>query len=167
MKNFLLFIFLICFAWFSQAQVVGIVGPAANGWPNDDNPTPDIMLTDNGDGTHSIDALTLTTGSAKFRENQEWTVSYGGDTFPTGSITNDDIPVQAGIYDILLDLNTNTYTFTDVGTFTEIELVGSAAPTGVQMSTIDGINYELSVTQFGDGDIQFQEVGTSIQYGAR
>jgi len=149
-----------------QAQVVGIVGPAANGWPNDDNPTPDIMLTDNGDGTHTIDALTLTTGSAKFRENQEWTVSYGGNTFPTGSISNDDIPVQAGVYDIVLDLNTNTYSFTDVGTFTEIELVGSAVPAGTEMSTIDGINYELSVLQFSSGDVQFQEVGTTIQYGA-
>ena len=169
MKQLLLYTIMICSAFFMQAQTVGIVGPAANGWPDaSTNPTPDIMLTDNGDGTHSIDALTLTTGPAKFRENQDWTVSWGGDTFPSGSVTNNDIPVQAGIYDIVLDLNNNTYTFTDVGSFTEIELVGSAVlgSTNPVMSTIDGENYELSVTEFGTGNIQFQEVGTSTQYGA-
>ncbi|RRO24073.1 T9SS type A sorting domain-containing protein [Flavobacteriaceae bacterium 14752] len=167
MKKFLLYTLFLCTAYFMQAQTVGIVGPAANGWPSDGNPT-DIMLTDNGDGTHSIDALTLTTGPAKFRENQDWAVSWGGDTFPSGPITNGDIPVQAGVYDIVLDLNNNTYTFTDVGTFTQIEIVGSAitGSSNPQMSTIDGVNYELSVTQFGDGDLQFQEVGTSNVYGA-
>ncbi len=167
MKQLLLYSFLICSAFMLQAQTVGIVGPAANGWPSDGNPT-DIMLTDNGDGTHSIDALTLTTGPAKFRENQDWTNNWGGDTFPSGPITGGDIPVQAGVYDIVLDLNNNTYTFTDVGTFTQIEIVGTAVTgsSNPQMSTIDGINYELSVTQFGDGDLQFQEVGTSTVYGA-
>ncbi|QTY27037.1 hypothetical protein [Flavobacterium sp. CS20] len=167
MKKILL-IAILCSAFMMQAQTVGIVGPAANGWPDATNPTPDIMLTDNGDGTHSIDGLTLTTGPAKFRQNQDWAVSWGGDTFPSGSITNGDIPVQAGVYDIVLDLNNNTYTFTDVGTFTQIELVGSAVTgsSNPQMSTIDGVNYELSVTQFANGDIQFQEVGTSTVYGA-
>ncbi len=166
MKKFLLYTMLLCTAVFMQAQTIGIVGPAANGWPSDANPT-DIMLTDNGDGTHSIDNLTLTTGPAKFRENQQWTVSYGGDTFPSGPITGSDIPVQAGVYDIVLDLNNSTYTFTDVGAFTSIELVGSAinGASTSQMSTIDGINYELSVSQFTDGDIQFQEVGTNNLYG--
>jgi len=167
MKHVLLFLISFFAISVIQSQTVGIVGPAANGWPSGDNPTPDIMLTDNGDGTHSIQALTLTTGAAKFRENQEWTVSYGGDTFPSGSITGSDIPVQAGVYDVVLDLNTNTYTFTDVGAFTEIELVGSAlGSSSAAMSTIDGENYELSVTLFGDGDILFQETGTTNTYGA-
>lgn len=166
MKQYLQFLFSFVVILTAQSQTIGIVGPAANGWPSDDNPT-DIMLTDNGDGTHSIDALTLTTGPAKFRENQAWTTSYGGDVFPSGSITNGDIPVQAGVYDVVLDLNTNTYTFTDVSTFTEIELVGSAVVgSNPTMSTIDGENYELSVTEFGDGDLLFQEVGTANTFGA-
>jgi hypothetical protein len=164
MKKLLLYSFLIFTCYFSGAQTIGIVGPAANGWPTDDTPT-DIMLTDNGDGTHSIDALTLTTGAAKFRENQQWNTSYGGDAFPTGPITNGDIPVQAGVYDIVLDLNNQTYTFTDVSTFTDVELSGSALTSSVMMSTIDGVNYELSVTEFMAGDIVFQEVGTSNTYG--
>ena len=152
-----------------QAQVVGIVGPPANGWPDDDNPTPDIMLTDNGDGTHSIDELTLTDGLVLFRENQDWTVFYGGDTFPSGPVTDGNIPVQAGVYDIVLDLsdpNNLNYTFTNAGNFTEIELIGSAVPASTEMTTIDGINYKLNVTQFNSGNVQFQEVGTTTQYGA-
>ncbi len=166
MKKSLLLIFVFLLSFFANAQEIGIVGPAANGWPDGNNPTPDIMLTNNGDGTYSINALTLTTGAAKFREDQQWTTSYGGDTFPTGSITNGDIPVQAGVYDILLDLNNNTYTFTDVSTFTEIELTGSALSAPLMMSTIDGVNYEVSVNEFLDGDILFQVTGSSDTYGS-
>jgi len=169
-KNYLfVFAFFATLSLFSQTfpNAVGIVGPAANGWPDGNNPTPDIMLTNNGDGTYSIDGLTLTTGAAKFRADQEWTTSYGGDTFPSGAITSGDIPVAAGVYDILLDLNNNTYSFTDVGTFTDIELTGAALSGGnLLMSTIDGVNYELAVDQFTTGDVVFQEVGTSTTYGA-
>ena len=168
-KTVLLLIFTFSLFYIGNAQEIGIVGPAANGWPpdSDGNPT-DIMLTNNGDGTYSIDALTLTTGPAKFREDQDWAVNYGGNQFPSGPITNGDIPVQAGVYDIVLDLNNNTYTFTDVGTFTEIELVGTAntGASNPEMSTTDGENYELSVTEFQDGDLVFQEVGTSNTFGA-
>ena len=166
-QRHLLFLYAMLFMSFTYAQEIGIVGPAANGWPDASNPTPDIMLNNNGDGTYSIDGLTLTTGPAKFREDQAWNVSYGGDQFPSGTITNGDIPVQAGVYDIVLDLNSNTYTFTDVGSFTEIELSGSAlVGSNPQMATVDGENYELTVTEFQDGDIVFQEVGTSNTYGA-
>lgn len=167
MKRFLLTLSLTCFAMVLSAQTIGIVGPAANGWPDAANPTPDIMLTDNGDGTHSINGLTLTTGAAKFRENQQWNTSYGGNTFPSGMVSGNDISVQAGIYDIVLDLNTSTYTFISVSGFTDIELVGTAlnGAASPQMATLDGINYELTVTQFVAGDIQFQEAGTTTTYG--
>ncbi|MGB5980854.1 MAG: T9SS type A sorting domain-containing protein [Nonlabens sp.] len=170
MKKILLFCFFALSVITLSAQGdLGIVGPAANGWPDAaTNPTPDIMLTNNGDGTHFIADLTLTTGSAKFRTDMDWgNPSYGGDTFPSGSITNNDIPVQAGVYDVTVDLNTQTYTFTDVATFTVIELVGTAVTGGAnpQMSTIDGINYELVATGFISGDVEFQELGTTTTYG--
>lgn len=53
MKKTLLFAILLIAPFILHAQTIGIVGPAANGWPDPNtNPTPDIMLTDNGDGTH-------------------------------------------------------------------------------------------------------------------
>ncbi|WP_188459285.1 T9SS type A sorting domain-containing protein [Psychroflexus planctonicus] len=163
MKKLLLI--LLCFTFgFTQAQEIGIVGPAADGWPSDENPT-DIMLTNNGDGTYSIDALTLSTGPAKFREDQAWDVSYGGDNFPSGSITGGDIPVQAGVYDIVLDLNNDTYTFTDVGTFEEISVTGSALSEAIDLSTADGENYEASVNQFVDGTVTFESSNGDV-YGS-
>lgn len=154
MKKLLLFTFCILVSLL-QAQEIGIVGPAANGWPDGANPTPDIMLTNNGDGTYSIEQLTLTTGPAKFREDQAWDTSYGGSTFPSGPITGGDIPVQAGVYDIVLDLNSNSYTFTDVGTFDEITLSGSALEAPIVLSTANGDLYEAPVSQFNDGSILF------------
>jgi hypothetical protein len=153
MKKLLLILF-CSFLSFSQAQDLGIVGPAANGWPTDDNVT-DIMLTNNGDGTHSISELTLNTGPAKFRQDQNWTVSYGGDTFPSGPITGGDIPVQSGVYDIVVDLNTNTYTFTNVGTFEVITLSGSALDEPIVLSTANGDLYEATVSQFNEGSLLF------------
>ncbi len=123
--KFLLFTLAIFFTGFVSAQSYGIVGPAANGWPDAANPTPDIMLTDNGDGTYSIDNLQLTDGAAKFRSNEVWasdpadTPDYGGTGFPTGTadpnLGSPDIPVTAGNYDITLDLNNDTYSFVEVG----------------------------------------------------
>ncbi|GGE19968.1 T9SS type A sorting domain-containing protein [Psychroflexus salis] len=163
MKKLLLII--LCFSFgFLQAQEIGIVGPAANGWPSDDNPT-DIMLTNNGDGTYSIEDLTLTTGPAKFREDQQWTVNYGGDDFPSGAITGGDIPVQAGVYDIVLDLNNNTYTFSDVATFEQISISGTALESPIDLSSADGDFYEASVSQFNDGTITFTS-STGEVYGA-
>ncbi|WP_157111571.1 T9SS type A sorting domain-containing protein [Nonlabens spongiae] len=170
MKKTLLFSLCALFTMLTFAQGnIGIVGPAANGWPDAaTNPTPDIMLTNNGDGTHFIAGLTLSTGPAKFRTDMDWgNPSYGGNTFPTGSITANDIPVQAGVYDILVDLNNNTYSFTDVSPFTDIELAGTAVTGGSnpQMSTVDGVTYELAVTNFIMGDLQFRETGTATVYG--
>ena len=170
MKKQLLFTFFtLCTLLLAAQGNIGIVGPAANGWPDAaTDPTPDIMLTNNGDGTHTISALTLTTGFAKFRTDMDWgNPSYGGNTFPSGPITGDDIPVQAGVYDIMVDLNNQTYTFTDVATFTDIELVGTAVSGGNNplMSTTDGINYELGSTEFIGGNVEFQELGTTTTYG--
>lgn len=168
MNKLLLSMALLFCAFSLSAQSIGLVGPAANGWPDAANQTPDIMLNDNGDGTHSLSAQTLNTGPAKFREDQQWTVSYGGDSFPTGTFTGNDISVQSGIYDILFNFNTNTYVFTSVSGFTDLELVGAAlnGANNPQFATADGENYELPVTEFIDGDIQFQEVGTTNVYGA-
>jgi hypothetical protein len=48
MKKSLLFLFTILTIGLADAQIVGIVGPAADGWPDSNNQT-DIMLTNNGD----------------------------------------------------------------------------------------------------------------------
>jgi hypothetical protein len=69
----LIFIFSVFSVGNAQSPEIGIVGPAANGWPDGSNRTPDIMLTNNGDGTYSIDVLQLSDGEARFRSNKVWT----------------------------------------------------------------------------------------------
>jgi hypothetical protein len=169
-KQLLFTIFALCTLFMTAQGDLGIVGPAANGWPDDvTNPDPDIILTNNGDGTHFIAALTLNTGAAKFRTDMDWgNPNYGADAFPLGNISSDDINVVAGVYDILVDLNTNLITFTDVAGFTDIEVVGTGLFNGgtPQMASIDGVSYALSVTQLTAGTIEFREVGTSVTYGA-
>jgi len=172
MKKILLFCFFALSVITLSAQGnIGIVGTAANGWPDAaTDPTPDIMLTNNGDGTHFIAALTLSTGEAKFRTDMDWAnPNFGADAFPIGNINpNDNIQVIAGVYDILVDLNNNVITFTDVATFTDIELVGTGLVSGgtPQLSTTDGENYQLTTTQLTAGTLEFREVGTSTTYAA-
>lgn len=168
MKKILL-LFCVLASTAMSAQTIGIVGPAANGWPDPaTNPNPDIMLTDNGDGTYSIDALTLTTGPAKFRADMDWAVSYGGDNFPNGMVTGGDIPVQAGVYDIVLDLNSSTYTFIANSGFTTIEVSGTAldGAGNFQLGSTDGETYTGVTTRMVDGNLLFQDPDTSTTYGA-
>jgi hypothetical protein len=170
MKKILLSILFLLCGVLLHAQNIGIVGPAANGWPDpNNNPAPDIMLNNNGDGTHFIAALTLNTGAAKFRTDMDWAnPNYGADAFPVGNISNADINEVAGVYDILVDLNNNVITFTDVAGFTDIELVGTGLSNGgaLQLASIDGVDYALGVTQLTAGTVEFREVGTSVTYGS-
>ena len=153
--KFLLFTLALFITSFVSAQSIGIVGPAADGWPDpNNNPNPDIMLTDNGDGTHSIDALQLSDGEAKFRTGQDWNNDdYGGTSFPTGNVLvndpNANIQVTAGTYDITLDLNNDTYSFDVVNAAN-----GTALITGYIDSTCSGADGR-TVEVYVDGTVDF------------
>lgn len=77
----------------------GVIGDAtANGW---DASTP--MNLDTATGTWSV-TITLNDGTFKFRANDDWTYNFGGtaeNLVPGG----DNIPVTAGTYEIVLNLN--------------------------------------------------------------
>jgi hypothetical protein len=63
----------------------------------------------------------------KFRENKDWSVNWGDDTFPTGTGTpnGDNIPLVAGKYDITFNSTTFEYNFAANSSFCgEIGLVG-------------------------------------------
>jgi len=153
-------------------ESIGLVGPGATGaWG--DNGVSDIMLSDNGFGKHSICGVTLPGGDVKFRENQQWVPNnWGGDAFfadgtpVTAVIEGDPIVVPSGIYDVVFDLNNNTYSFTNVGNFTQIELTGSALASDVELTTPDDVNYSLELTVFNSGTVVFREVGTTDTFGA-
>ncbi|GAB3725857.1 hypothetical protein GCM10027594_07410 [Hymenobacter agri] len=89
---------------------IGIIGTATPGaW------TTETGLTRTAAGGHDWSiTMALTAGEAKFRANNDWTVSWGANTFPsgTGSTNNGpNIPVTAGRYLIRFNDQTGVYSF--------------------------------------------------------
>jgi len=54
----------------------------------------------------------------KFRQNRDWAVNWGSDTWPTGTATDNgpNIPLVAGQYDVSFDCSTGDYSFVDNNT---------------------------------------------------
>jgi hypothetical protein len=92
---------------------VALVGPGAGGWPNDPQVDPNQLATTNG-VNYSLNNLTLTAGSAKFRANNSWATNWGSTTFPagTGVLENgDSFMCIAGAFDVTFNYNTGEYSF--------------------------------------------------------
>ncbi|MCC8358843.1 SusF/SusE family outer membrane protein [Salinimicrobium sediminilitoris] len=97
-------------------NMIGLVGAGTTvGWPNDDNPAPDVLLTKSDFDPHLWYAkdVELLEDGIKFRANQDWGVNWGGgENFPSGQATGDDIIVtKAGIYNVWFNDLTGRYIF--------------------------------------------------------
>lgn len=140
---------------FIRFPSIGIIGSATpGGWDADTD------LTDNGDGTFSIN-IELIDGEAKFRANDAWDTNWGATDFPsgTGEINGPNIPVVAGTYDVTFTPETGEYNFElDAGIET-IGIIGDASPGGWDSETKmilndDGI-YHL-VADLTEGALKFR-----------
>lgn len=91
---------------FVKYTTVGIIGDATpGGWDVDTD------MKDNGDGTFGV-VIPLTVGGAKFRNGNAWNLNWGGSTFPTGTTSGDNIPVNsAGLYSVTFNPTTGEYSF--------------------------------------------------------
>lgn len=87
-------------------DVWGVVGSGYNNW----GATPDFSLTEVNPGIVVGDVVTLIAGEIKFRVSNDWGFNYG-DSGADGTLDQDgdNIPVTAGQYRILLNLNDGTY----------------------------------------------------------
>jgi len=86
----------------------GIIGSGAKGWGDLD----DVKMEYENANRVWKATVVLTAGEIKFRKNGTWDTNFGG---ANGSLVagGDNIAVStAGTYDIVFDLNTNTYTLT-------------------------------------------------------
>lgn len=140
----------------------GIVGSATlNGWDG-----PDISLEYDATSDQWRALTTLTDGFIKFRMNNSWDISHGGesgepDTTHPLVLNGPDIPVVAGKYLITVNFNDSTYTLESVEYFWGI--VGSATPNGWDGPDIplymdytqDGVWYNNNV-ELVDGFIKFR-----------
>ncbi len=88
---------------------VGIIGSALDpGWEK----SVPMKLTDKKRGIWEI-VVVLKKGEIKFRTHDSWSENWGGGAFPSGTagLNGDNIPVEAGKYRVILDLNRETYQF--------------------------------------------------------
>ena len=92
-----------------------VVGSGVPGsWPPDPQPVgyldPNLMSTVDG-VNYTLDGLVVTSGAAKFRQNNAWSVNSGGSTFPAGTSGGGDIPTIAGTYNLKYNAITGAYDF--------------------------------------------------------
>ena len=144
MKKLQLFLLLILTTSLLNAQLDlsspwGVVGSAANNWGNDG---PDLPFYTTDVANVFVAYVTLTDGEIKFRENNDWTLNYGDDGLDgTMEEGGTNIPVTAGSYKIVMNLNTLTYTMENYSW----GLVGDATPGGW-----GGPDVELTYDSFSD-----------------
>jgi hypothetical protein len=117
-KSTLKFGFMLAFlfsASMSMAQTtnytsIGIIGTATPGaW------TTETGMTRTATGGHDWTiTMAMVAGEAKFRANNDWTVSWGDVAFPTGTGSTQNgpnIPVPAGRYTVRFNDVTGAYSF--------------------------------------------------------
>ena len=93
---------------FNTIGLVGTATPLAS-WDVDVD-----MAKDPADEHHwTIASIDLTTGNAKFRAEDAWTVNWGATDWPSGVGTQDgpDIPITGGTYGVTLYSNSGEYAF--------------------------------------------------------
>ena len=138
---------------------VGILGDAVseNGFNG-----PDVDLFTSDGINYTLNSYTFTTGNAKFRENDQWTNSWGSNAFPSGTaiLNNGDnnIPVVAGTYNVTFNTATLAYNFG----FQSVGFLGTVLGEGgfdggdIDLATTDGINYSITNYALLAGEIKFR-----------
>jgi hypothetical protein len=134
---------------------IGIIGDAtAGGWNTDT-----LMNTTDG-VNYTLEGVTLTTGSLKFRQNQSWTINWGANTFPIGTATlnGDNISVTAGTYSVSFNKNTGAFNFS--AGYPAITLTSRNAE--AELITLDGVNYYLNNYTIAAGNYLFKQTSPNI-----
>jgi len=136
---------------------VGILGTAVG----DDFAGPDTdMVTIDGEN-YTLSGFSFTDGQAKFRQDNDWTINWGSDGFPSGTAVQGgpNIPVSAGTYTVSFNRVTGAYDFG----FVSIGILGSAIdPTtgwdaDIDMATTDGVTFTLNNYTLLDGELKFRQ----------
>ena len=130
---------------------IGIIGSSTpGGWDADT-----LMSTTDG-VNYTLEGATLIAGELKFRQNQSWTVNWGGSSFPsgTGSLNGNNIQVVAGTYTITFNKNTGVYNFS--AGYPVVNLYAEGGST-VELVTLDGSNYYINNYSIASGDYKFRQ----------
>jgi hypothetical protein len=133
---------------------IGIWGPAVdpiNGFGGAD---VDMVTTDGIN--YILSAFTFSSGDAKFRQDDSETVNWASPSFPIGTGVQDgsNIEVPGKEWTVTFKRDTGAYEFR----FPSVGILGTAVTgwdTDVDMSTSDGVSYQLTYT-LGPGAIKFR-----------
>ena len=120
---------------------LGVVGSATpGGWGTENVPDLPFYTTSNPD--EYVAYVTLRDGFIKFRNDNLWTENWG-DTGNDGTLeaSGSDIPVTAGTYKIIVNLNALTWSMEEYSW----GIVGDASPNGW-----DGPDFPLQYNSFND-----------------
>jgi starch-binding outer membrane protein SusE/F len=164
MKTKLLFTFILLLSLqFVTAQpIIGFLGEFGN-WGDDVNMT----TADNVNFTKAN--YYLPSGGLKFRQDDAWTNSWGGDTFPSGTTTGNNIPVTPNFYNIAFNIATGDYTFTPVGPSNQnVSIIGdfNGWAADLVLTTTDNISYTAINVPLTSGGLKFRrDANWAVGYG--
>ncbi|MEO5905967.1 MAG: SusF/SusE family outer membrane protein [Saprospiraceae bacterium] len=156
--------------YFSVKSDIGIIGSATPfGW------NADVNMFQNGiDSNQYSMTLNLVSGEAKFRQNDDWAVNWGGSDFPSGIGTQDgpNIPIAiGGEYVINFNKSTGAYSFylssfSTVGVFGDATLGGWDTVTPLNQSDQNPKQW-TAILDLTDGGLQFSgDNGVAIWGGS-
>jgi hypothetical protein len=107
--------------------------------------------------------MDLTDGEAKFRADDDWAANWGSLDFPigVGTMGGDNIPVTAGFYNIQFNSETGEYSFTEIGNYASVGIIGDATPGGWDMDTdltqdVDDPSIWRAALELTDGEAKFR-----------
>lgn len=142
-------------------DVIGFIG-AFNGWSESVD-----MVTIDGD-IYTFKDQFFSEPDVKFRKDNNWDVSWGGTTFPSGNaiLNGENIPLSTGFYNVTFFLNNLSYSFETV----PVTMIGPAVSdwdTDVTMTTEDGgKTFTAAQVVFSDGELKFRVNNAwSLNYG--
>ena len=145
-----------------NTQNIGFLGDF-NEWGNDVNMSTTDFIT------FTLDDYYLPTTGLKFRQDDDWANNWGGDTFPTGFWSSNNIPVTAGFYNISIDIGSTEYIFTPTAPSNQnISLIGdfNSWSDDLILTTTDFINYSATNVPLTSGGVKFRRNGNwSVNFG--
>jgi hypothetical protein len=153
-------------------STIGIIGDATpGGWVEDTD-----MEVDPTDSAKWSLRIELTTGSVKFRADNDWPVNWGAADFPSGVAVQDgaDIPVPEGEYFITFNSTTGEYNFQEIIVYDRVGLVGTGSPNAswdidvfMDNDAVNENKWTLSTVTLFAGECKFRaDSAWTVNWGA-
>lgn len=103
----------------------------------------------------------------KFRQDDGWTINWGGSGFPSGAAVSggNNIPATNGTYNVTFNLSTLQYNFVPVGVeISEVMLNGEGV--AVILSSADGVHYTAKNVSIPETTVSFSINDTGMGWGS-